>query len=286
MYLFKKIRKCTFKIFFFILTIFFFVSCQKSSHPLVKDDEKIWIGKFFKDLFLEEGAIYTLWGSKPITRIILYEYSEEEVDNYNKSLTQNEIKNSRIRMNYDLPVNWKKWKAIEDRFPMKRYMLFEAKWHDDPEVKFIYFVDILKTALILQEYYEEFRKVVGFDFNPVKEVYKMKEDDPIFWKKLNSSLWGLLFGYGKHNSYAFYWKNFDHTRETENFFTNLEGKSSNNQGLIGNQNRTLKNLGIPSFISFFSNDPVVEEYQKEKEFIQKTYKHRCFIKKTIDRLLE
>lgn len=270
----------------FFLAICFFGSCSSSSEGLSKD-EKTWMTKFFRDIMLEENCIYTLWGSKPMTRIIIYKYPEEMVKEYLESLSKEDMKNARIISKYDLPENWERWEEIKDRFPLKRYMLFEVKWQNEPHVKILYFVDILKTALVLQEHYLEFREYVGFDFDPMEVVLEMKDPSPLFWEKIqtNSLLWGLLFGYGKENAYAFHWKYSAHSDRVEDFFGRLKGDFSC-ESLNGSAKRRLSNLEIPSFISFQTSDPMVKKYSDEKSEIQGIYRGKDFLDTTLDQLVK
>ena len=75
-------------LFIGIFIFLFFTSCTKKAHQkkgielAISQEEKRWMAKFFQDLLLEEGAIFTLWGSKPITRIILYHYTDVEIKKY------------------------------------------------------------------------------------------------------------------------------------------------------------------------------------------------------------
>lgn len=286
MHLLGKSFKKAYKFFILFLATCFFFSCHPhSEHQLAKDEQK-WMTKFFSDLMLEEGCIYTLEGSKPITLTILYQYSDEIIKAYMDGLTKEDLKSARLISKYDLPENWEKWKKIASRFPMKRYMLVEAKWHHDPEAKFLYFVDILKTALTIQEHYKEFSDAVGYDFDPMKVVLEIQTADAPFWKKIetNSLLWGILFGYGKENAYAFHWK-YSHTDQlVANFFDQLKGNSSCEM-MIGKKKRTLTNLEIPSFISFSTNDPVVRKYEGEREMIRKVYSQQDFLTTTLDLLM-
>ena len=80
--------------------------------------------KFFDDLLFQEGAVYSLWGSKPITEIALYHYSKEELAAIQESLSKEDLQNCYVIDNYDLPANWEKWEKIQSRFPIKRYLFF------------------------------------------------------------------------------------------------------------------------------------------------------------------
>ena len=252
-------------------------------------EERIWMTKFFTEILLEQHAIYTLWGSKPISLIIIDEYTNEEVDAYYNSLSEEEKKNivTLIDAVYDFPENWRKWEKISSRFPTKKFLFFKSNLHKDPRATFIYFVNILNTAFVIEDHYALFRKTVGFDFNPLEVVLEITNKDSKFWKKaINSALLsGILFGYGKKNALTFHWKHFDHPSNCANFLDSYKHRESN--PLPSSQRKefySIQNFPIPSFISFDDNDEVVEKYKKERAYIQEVYKDKDFLDVTLEKL--
>ena len=155
-----------------LATIFLAASCQndKKNRKLVPEvtlEERQWLGKFFDDLLFWENGAYTLWGSKPLTEIVLYHYTEEQRAEQIKSIPKEELENCYVIDQYDLPVNWEKWEKISSRFHLNRYLLFKSHSSEDGEVSFVYFVDILKTAAVIQDHYDLFSRAIGFDFHPL-----------------------------------------------------------------------------------------------------------------------
>lgn len=268
-----------------------FFSCENSakSHSFkpipIDQEDRQWMTKFFKDMMLDERGVFTLMGSKPLTLIVLENYTEEEIQAHYASLSEEEKKNGRIVEKYDLPENWEKWEKVSARFPMKRYMLFKSGMYENPNATFVFFVDILKTTMVIQENYEIFQKAVGFDFIPIEVVLEMKIKGSKFWERVNgnSYLWGILFGYGRSNAFAFHWKHFDHPKISENFFESLNPDFSE-EPLRGKVEITLKNFQIPAFVSFVDNDPTIEAYKKERERIQEMFKGKDFLDHTLQRL--
>jgi hypothetical protein len=263
------------------------ISCDKPRSHVnnLSQDERTWMTNFFNDIMLEDEGIYTLLGSKPLTRIVLYHYTEDQKRDYYDKLSDEEKKNMRFIERDDLPENWNKWEAIQARFPLKRYLLFKEDLPDDPEASYVYFVDILKTAVTIQEHYDLFRKVVGFDFDPREVVLEMPRKDSNFWKKAgeNSVLWGILFGYGNMNSWAFHWKHFAPSPAGADFDKILTPRSSD-KFITGKTKITLENFSIPSFMSFDENDEVVQRYKKERRQIQKAYRGKDFLDFTLEAL--
>lgn len=179
-------------------------------------EEQVWLTKFFRDVMLEHSAIYTLWGSKPITEIIIERHSKEEAQAYYESLSEQEKQECWIVEDYDLLKNWGRWQQIQHRFPSTRYLFFECEWRNTSDALFVYFIDILKAAMTITENYPLFQKVVGVDFDPVAVVFEMPNKESLFWNKIsgNALLWGILFGFGKENAYAFHWKYMEHGKWT------------------------------------------------------------------------
>ncbi|MCI0381693.1 MAG: hypothetical protein L0207_01385 [Chlamydiae bacterium] len=242
--------------------------------------------EFFNDLMFFERGIYTLWGSKPMTRVVLEHFTQEELEN--RILTEEEKKTAfSLAKDYTLPENWEKWKKISSRFPLKRYLLFQSDWYNDPKATYVYFVDILKTTLVIQENYDTFRNAIGFDFDPTQVVFEMQDKNSKIWEKIRGGghalLWGILFGYGKKNSYAFHWKYFK--EGINNFFPSIKNKFSEHpfRGL-SNVRIDLNNFAIPSFISFEDQDEVVEKYKKERKRIRKIYKGKDFLDFTLEKI--
>jgi hypothetical protein len=275
--------------------ICFFVSCLTAnqqqllfSHEITLD-ERAWMEKFFDDLLFVEGGVYTLWGSKPITEIVLYHHSQEEIDEMQRVAPEENLENCYIVKNYDLPENWERWEKISSRFPLPKYLLFRSHYTEDRKISFIYFVNILRTASVIEENYEIFQRAVGFDFHPLEVVLEMPNQDSIFWKKIRSApkspvLWGLLFGYGKANAYAFYWKHFD-SPACETFFSKFPNQFSHS-GPNGKTEISFKNFEIPAFASFGEEDEMVIQYEKERQKIHKIYRGRDHLDLTLQKLTQ
>jgi len=236
---------------------------------------------FFQNLLLVDAGVYTLLGSKPITRINLENFTEEEKQAYYAGLSQEELDKALILKNYCLSQNWENWKRVSNRFPLKRYMLFDKIYEEGTHV--LYFVNIFQAAVVIQENYEAFHKVVQYEFNPLDAVLEIQDKDSKFWNAIqdNFLLWGLLLGYGKVNSYAFFWKHQSPSSAVTHFMNSLTENPRNDE-LIGEVEFTPSNFDIPSFISFESNKKTINHYRKEKENIKKMYAKQDFVEFTLD----
>lgn len=266
------------------------VSCQSSQKETdnlnFSSDEKVWLTQFFEDVMLFESGIYTLWGSsKPLTMIAIEQYTDEEKQAFYDSLTEEEKKSGILCMGYSLDKTWFQWEEIKHRFPMNRYMLFKMKQFQDDHVFFVLFVDILKTTAVIQENYDIFRKAIGVDFHPLEITLSMKQKDCILWEKMNAHLWGILFGFGKMNSYLFQLQHFDHPESCNEFCKNIIS-FDNDDFTQGQVKYTIDQFSIPSFKSFNEIDPVVDNFREERNRIKEIYKGKDFLELTLKKLME
>lgn len=291
--MFKTSFFLKFVLYFFVLVLVLFsAGCEKQQtkkelHNDVSSIEKKWMEKFFRDMMLEESAIYTLWGSKPITVIVLHYFSEEEINAWVSQMTEEEKKELIISPEtYDLPENWKKWEKIQSRFPMPKYLLFKRVRPDDKRFEDVYFINILQTALILNEHYDLFKKYIGRDFDPLQEVFNIENKDSFYWKN-DMLLHGILFGFGMKNSFCFEWKyreNAEYNPKVEDFLDSLEFSFEDDARnfLVP----TINHFRLPPFASFSpkGKDEVIEKYKKERDEIKAAYKGKDFLELTLEKL--
>jgi hypothetical protein len=273
------------------IIIFLFCSCQsnkkEASHFNLSQEERAWLTQFFEDVMLCENGIYTLYGSKPLTMIAVQQYSDAEKQAFYDSLTEDEKKDGQICIDYSLDKTWFQWEKIQDRFPMNRYMFFKMDQFQDDHVFFVLFVDVLKTAALIQDNYEAFQKVIGADFHPLELTLNMKQKDSILWEKIseNAHLLGLLFGFGKMNSYLFQWQHFDHPESCNDFCRNIVSFLSEKPSKAS-MKYTINEFSIPAFKSFNLIDPVVDNFRDERNRIKEIYKGKDFLDLTLKKLTE
>lgn len=266
--------------------IFLTVSCStpknKTLNQTLSADEIEWMEKFFRDVMLEEGGIYTLCGSKPITLITISYDSDDEIQAYLAQLSEEEKEELHIDMDYNLPANWEKWEKIKARFTLEKYLFFKKKDPDDPNNAFIFLVDKLKTSNILRENYEDFVRFTGINFDPDQIVDEIQNEESTFWKRsfANAALIGLLFGYGHDNSWNFYWMYYDDSCKKKSPSSNFHFSDEMRRGKA-----TLSDFPLPIFASFVDqNDPVIIKYRKEREEIQRLYNGVNFLDLTLQKL--
>lgn len=217
--------------------------------------------------------------------IAIEQYSDAEKKAFYDSLTEEEKNDGMFCMGYSLDKTWFQWEKIQDRFPMKRYMFFKMDQFQDDHVFFVLFVDILKTAAIIQDNYDLFRKAVGVDFHPLEITLNMKQKDSILWGNMNAQLYGILFGFGKMNSYLFQCQHFDHPESCSEFCENIVS-FVNDDFTQGEVKYTIDQFSIPAFKSFNEIDPVVDNFREERNRIKEIYKGKDFLELTLKKLME
>lgn len=238
--------------------------------------------QFFTGVMLQNRAIYTLCGSKPITCLSLHYHTDEEIQAYYDQMTDEEKKTAIYVEDYYLTKNWKKWEQIRSRFSINRYVFYKRNDLNDPKFAHVYFVDPLKVAQAISENYNIFKDIAGFDFDPLHEAFQI-EKGSAFWNKVerNPVICGILFGFGVKNSLKFYWKHWGQPEDSEEFTDCVDPYRSD--GLKDGKS-SLENLTLPAFTSFFKEDEVIEKYKTEREAIRNDYQGKDFLDYTLQKL--
>ncbi len=274
----------------FTAILFSVVSCGHSPTPKraspfgITAEQREWMDPFFKELMLEHSAIYTLWGSKPITNCTLYYYTDEEIQEWYDNMTEEERKTAIVRINPYFEDKWEKWEKIQNQFPMTRYLLFKTKNPTCEKSAFVYFVNILETAHVLRQHYALFKEAVGADFDPFEMACDFKNIDSPFWEKArgNAALYGILFGFGERNSWFFQWKYFTKNLKNMPVADAISFKASD-EPRCGKYSIT--DFSLPIFMIFSERtDEMVETYKKEREEIKNIYKRQDFLELTLKKL--
>jgi hypothetical protein len=277
----------------------------------VQKPEFIWIEKFFKDLMLKESGIYTLWGSKPMTVFGMRSltssdesdaFSEEEIETAILLITKDELQTKWYQeipqkmkdravilknYTYDFHENWEKWKLLRKDINISKYLLCERENIRNCNLKTLVFVNILETAGLIQNNYDTFKGIVGYDFDPLSVIFELEEQSD-FWDKVlsNSQLLGLLCGFGKRNVWCWHWKYRKYSEKTKAFQKTLHPSRSSDFDIYQIDKLSIDYFPIPSFVSFIEDDPVIKQYHREREKIKEIYQGKDFVTLTLKKLTE
>ena len=269
----------------FLAILFLVTACHKTTQPPTYDlssEDRVWMETFFTGIMLQNPAIYTLCGSKPMTCVALHYHTDEEVQTYYDQMTEEEKKTAVYVEDYQLAQNWEKWELIRSRFPITKYMIYKKNDTESPKFAHIYFVDPIKVASAITENYNVFKDATGFDFDPLQEAFQI-EKGSMFWDKIkgNPITYGILFGFGAKNSLKFYWENWGQPENSESFSDCVPAYVSDS---LTDGKSSLENLILPAFMSFFKEDEVIEKYKKEREAIRSEYQGKNFLDYTLQKL--
>lgn len=260
------------KISFFILTFFYLFSCSmQESSIYFTNKEKEQFEDLFKNLMLAETGIYTLFGLKPITVISLDLFSQSTGE-------ENREGYYTIEMKYCLMDSWNRWESKSQKLPIKNFLFFKRKIDLMENGYDGFFVNLVETKKILEQYNSIISEEVGFTFNPNEVMKELQDEDSKFWSAVFQTeshvSKGLLFGASLEN--AVHFKQMS-PEELEGFMSDR---------LIAYDQISTQNFNIPFFRSYDADDPVIKRYQEAKLRICKYFEKHPFFEGVIQILLE
>lgn len=266
-----------------------------TSYVVLSKEERDWMDKFFRDYFLEGSAIYTLFGTKPISQVLIISANEKEriesmmphMQNMDEDEKTNVLKElQEYSQNYDLDKNWEKWIAWKKTQGPSPFLF--AKRSSDSLMSSGYIINVREVIWSLQKHYALFSRELGQDFDPVEVALEFENLQSTFWDKVFAShlLQGILHGYGERNAYFF-------ARQMDQSTTQEEQEKCCNlfkSEIVKNKEEgSLADLQLPSFRSYqlpYGEDPMIARYKREKEYIQEKLKGKDFIIEVINRIFD
>lgn len=278
---------------YFIAFAFFLSNCSCNSpkqNLLIDKEDREVVDDFLRYIAISQLGIYTILGSKPVSQFNLPEVqSEEELRaSYEEMPKKFRKKVSFKRFNRTKQIEefrdtCKKWMRVQHKYIGEHFSI-----NINEEMLSGYIVNIPLATYILREYYKEFSKVLGIDFDPAVASREIGKGSSNFWKVFENNgsafLWGLLFGFGEKNSKLFQWE-----KEKSISFPFRAG--SNNPPWLKKRRfyecavgEKIENLDIPRFIVYQPIDEIVEKYFLEKERVIQIYKGKDFAETTVSYL--
>ena len=262
-------------------TIFLLFFCICScSHPT-----KSWELLFLENVMIREEGLYVLMGSKPMSTFCIYDgfpETAEEIESYYKvCLSAQKNSNSKEVLDHDTFVkdcqsskylrHQKMWTAAQEMLKTEIGPRYRFVMRKNPfgEKKGGLFINVPNTLLALQQYYQEFAKIFGADFEPRKVLDEISDENSLFWECIFQSNYaqGLLFGYGRQNSIEFSW-------QTENGVSLPQLR--NQESPILKENVKVTDLRLPTISTYSLGDEILEKYRKERILILKEFQGKNF----------
>lgn len=277
---------------FLFLVCVFCSACSSPSHKNMSrnglEEDQKWIDKFFQEFFFETASIYTLFGTKPMSEVLLVSATEQErLESFLPYLNTLDIKDrnefiqelKKSSQSYDLDKNWDKWvKWKKQRGPSP--FLFVKRPIDD-HLSSGYIINAQEVVWILRKHYDLFCRELGLEFDPLNAILDFENLQSVFWNKVFDShlLQGILHGYGERNSYFF----------SEQMKLQKEDPHQFDRYCIfrGPSPKEKKEpLPLPMFRSYTTSgsDPVLVQYKEERRKIQQELKGKDFTQVVFSRL--
>lgn len=253
-------------------------SREKISFPITAE-ERIWLREFFQDFLFDSPGAYTLFGSKPVSSACFSHFTEEERKEYAAYIAsmspEERAKRTRAKR-YDFEENYAKWMSIKDRFKIRQYLFGEFPSRIDELTTVVLFVNIETTLKTIIANYEDFRRVIGKDFDPIEAVFEVEQRNSPFWNTVMKSdaLTGILHGFGKDSSYFFDWNILyrESNNKTGDFFRSLQSEFSDESDI---RYQTPNHFMLPIFRRYgfhLTDQALIEKYQNEHSRIKALYK--------------
>ena len=281
------------------LTIFLFLgssalmmmctSPEKSAKPSqafsITEEERSWLREFFHDLLFEQPGVYVLYGTKPMSWSSIEKAPTDEEKAQMKAwyyaLSDQEKTKYIMREGdgYDFYTNFHKWEQIKHRFSIKQYLFgtFPARFDPDGPDS-LFFVNIEMAIRTFLEYYEDFRRILEFDFDPLQVVFEIENRESKFWNMVihNDVLLGILLGFGRDNAWFFEWgmRREQEPNKVGDFLKSLPVHCSNTQRILYPNSQEFM---LPTFMTYGlhpTDQQLIEQYKKEREQIKALYKGR------------
>jgi hypothetical protein len=171
--------------------------CIRSYLEKIPIQEKHSLENFFKCLVCSKYFGYVIFGSKPM----VWEdfYSNVIAINLNYMTISN------FYLYDSIALDFKCWKKYQHLFPMKKYILRIVEDPDEPSNYIIIFINKKNFLNIVSTYLDHFKKVLGDDITPESLMAQVQTKTNILNDVLrgNHQLFGLLLGFGWHNTSMF-----------------------------------------------------------------------------------
>ncbi|MEX0961706.1 MAG: hypothetical protein WDZ28_02485 [Simkaniaceae bacterium] len=252
---------------------------QKSA----ESTENCWLEKFYSDFFLRGSAIYTLFSSKPMSCKEIITATEEEwlkayssymelIPSDRKAQVIEDLKEYIAQ--YDLDVNWRRWKILQSKNVNSAFLFREVKT-ESPNVVLIKLINSKEVIKTLFKNYDIFKREVKIDFDPFEVTMEFENLESVFWEKVFNShlLMGILYGYGIDNAYLFS----EERKHKETFAKPIFSRQPfPNEREERMREGGIENLEIPFFVSYANDceeDPIVAYYKEIRKKIQRQLKN-------------
>lgn len=99
--------------------ILFFFSCT-TKKPVINIEERHKIQSFLHRFLFVEGAVFSLFGDKPLSAVVIFTGDEDILDD----LTEEELRTA-VFIDDSIREDWQMWRCFTARMPSKNFLFAE-----------------------------------------------------------------------------------------------------------------------------------------------------------------
>jgi len=266
----------------FCFCLVYFTITKYQEKPIVNSihsfalskEEKTSLNEFFCDLLFADGGAYTLYGTKPMTLSLIHKpLTEDENKSLNSLSKKEKEKLYSFRPNLDFLKYYLNWEKVKPKLSFNHYLFGKFSLNEHYDV--LFFVNIEMAIRTLIKYYNDYKRILGYDFDPFKIVFEVENPQSQFWNDIikNHALLGILLGYGQANSWFFKWNlQYDNAdSKMGNFIRHLHSKFYEKKII---KYPTSRYFSLPTFRSYgtYPDDKeLLNRYNKERKKIKLLY---------------
>jgi hypothetical protein len=227
---------------------------------------------FLTKLLLENGGIYTLFGDKPITGMLIFCGNPEDLSL--EGLSEETLRNVIFVEDYT-PENYASWKRFSKGLKFTKFRLIEQPCANDPLQLSYMLVNLNNVRNLLQSHQKTFQEHLKMVIDAEQILQQLDQPSSAFWSTVfkDHYLAGLLYGFDEESI-----RQFDKTIRSSSVERNRF--SDDHSGFV-----SIESFPLPVY-AIFPGDTRLTEYAKQREQIQKLYKGRDFMEVTLRRMTE
>ena len=221
----------------------------------------------FEKILLENGGLYTLFGTKPLTDITIPVGQE---DNISLKFLSEASRERVVYLEYPGIREYEDWKQFVKKLSLKKFCVFEKTAPYDPLHMCCFVMNIEEAKKVFKKHQQLFIGKLGKEISFEKILEEATVSQSPTWDTIlrDHQLMGLFYGYGEENVSSF------GIGTQVDLPSNSEGKE-----------KLLDFLPLPRY-AVSKDDHTKDKYKAERSLIQKRLKNKDMVKESLKKLIE
>ncbi len=252
----------------YIIIYYLFLTACTSSPPTKQNSPEAQ--RFLEKLLFEEGGVYTLFGSKPLTDILVFHGKETDISL--SDLSEDSLKEMTY-INDQTTDYLDAWKKFSQQVKWNKFRCFERASPFDPLHVSYFLLNVDNARDVYKKYQTLFTKKLGRKISFNQALEELEDPHSFFWETVfaDHELSGLLYGYGEENIETFGKPSSAKAQFTEDVQSYAKINSSH--------------FPLPIY-AVSKHDTTTRKYIKERKKIQQIYRNKNFFDVSVKRLAE